>query len=33
MFEDGLSKVVEGLTSMEEILKTVDIDADEELEA
>lgn len=32
MFEDGLSKVVEGLTSMEEIMKTVDIEADEELE-
>lgn len=32
MFEDGLSKVVEGLTTMEEILKTVDIASDEELE-
>ncbi len=32
MFEDGLSKVVEGLTSMEEIMKTVDIDDDVELE-
>ena len=32
MFEDGLAKVVEGLTSMEEILKTVDIASDDELE-
>lgn len=32
MFEDGLTKVVEGLTSMEEILKTIDIASDEELE-
>lgn len=31
MFEDGLTKVVEGLTTMEEILKTVDISSDEEL--
>ena len=31
-FEDGLAKVVEGLTSMEEIMKTVDIEADDELE-
>lgn len=31
LFEDGLSKVVEGLTTMEEILKTVDIASDEEL--
>ena len=31
-FEDGLSKVVEGLTSMEEIMKTVDIESDQELE-
>ncbi len=30
-FEDGLSKVVEGLTSMEEIMRTVDIESDEEL--
>lgn len=32
MFEDGLKKALEGLTTMEEILKTVDISADEELE-
>ena len=32
MFEDGLTKAVEGLTSMEEIMKTVDIESDEELE-
>ena len=32
MFEDGLAKAVEGLTSMEEIMKTVDIESDEELE-
>lgn len=32
MFEDGLTKVVEGLTSMEEIMKTVDIESDDELE-
>ncbi len=32
LFEDGLSKVVEGLTSMEEILKTVDISSDDELD-
>jgi len=32
MFEDGLSKAIEGLTTMEEILKTVDITSDEELE-
>lgn len=32
MFEDGLEKVVEGLTSMEEILKTIDVASDEELE-
>lgn len=32
LFEDGLSKVVAGLTTMEEILKTVDIASDEELE-
>ncbi len=32
MFEDGLEKVVEGLTSMEEILKTIDVSSDEELE-
>lgn len=31
MFQDGLSKVVQGLTSMEEILKTVDIASDDEL--
>ena len=31
-FEDGLSKVVEGLTTMEEIMKTVDIESDEELD-
>ncbi len=32
MFEDGLSKVVMGLTTIEEIFKTVDIASDEELE-
>ena len=32
MFEDGLAKAVSGLTSMEEIMKTVDIDDDEELD-
>ena len=32
MFEDGLSKAVEGLTSIEEIIKTVDVASDEELE-
>ena len=32
MFEDGLSKAIEGLTTMEEILKTIDIASDEELE-
>ncbi len=32
MFEDGLQKVVMGLTTMEEVLKTVDIASDEELE-
>ena len=32
MFEDGLAKAVEGLTSIEEIIKTVDIEADQELE-
>lgn len=32
-FEDGLAKVMEGLTSMEEIMKTVDIEADADLEA
>ena len=32
MFEDGLAKAVEGLTTMEEILKTVDISSDDELE-
>ncbi len=32
MFEDGLQKVVAGLTTMEELLKTVDIASDEELE-
>ena len=31
-FEDGLAKVVEGLTSMEEIMKTVDIESDHELD-
>ena len=31
MFEDGLEKVVSGETTMEEILKTVDISSDEEL--
>lgn len=30
-FEDGLTKVIEGLTSMEEIMKTVDVESDEEL--
>ncbi len=33
MFEDGLEKVIMGLTTMEEILKTIDIASDEELEA
>ncbi len=32
-FEDGLTKVIEGLTSMEEIMKTVDVESDEELVA
>ena len=32
LFEDGLQKVVMGLTTMEEILKTVDIASDEELD-
>lgn len=32
MFEDGLNKVVEGLTTIEEIFKTIDISSDEELE-
>ncbi len=32
MFEDGLQKVVMGLTTMEEIFKTIDIASDEELE-
>ena len=31
MFEDGLLKVVEGLTSMEEIMKTIDIADEDEL--
>lgn len=31
MFEDGLGKVIEGLTTMEELLKTVDIASDDEL--
>ncbi|MDE5539148.1 MAG: GspE/PulE family protein [Bacilli bacterium] len=31
MFEDGLEKVVLGLTTIEEILKTIDIASDEEL--
>lgn len=31
MFKDGLEKVCEGLTSMEELLKTVDISNDDEL--
>ena len=31
-FEDGLAKVVEGVTSMEEIMKTVDIESDHELD-
>ncbi len=32
MFEDGLQKVVMGLTTMEEIFKTIDIASDDELE-
>lgn len=32
MFEDGLKKVIEGLTTMEEILKTIDTSSTEELE-
>ena len=32
MFEDGLSKVIEGLTSMEEIMKTIDVEEEQELE-
>lgn len=32
MFEDGLKKAVEGQTTMEEILKTIDISSDKELE-
>ncbi len=32
MFEDGLEKVIMGLTTMEEILKTIDISSDEELQ-
>ena len=32
MFEDGLSKVIEGLTSMEEIMKTIDVEEELELE-
>ncbi len=32
LFEDGLKKVITGLTTMEEVLKTVDIESDEELE-
>ena len=32
MFEDGLAKAVDGVTTIEEIIKTVDISSDEELE-
>ena len=32
MFEDGLKKAIEGLTTMEEILKTIDTSSTEELE-
>ena len=32
MFQDGLEKVIMGLTTMEEVLKTIDISMDEELE-
>lgn len=32
MFEDGLRKCIEGETTIEEVLKTVDIESDEELE-
>ena len=32
MFEDGLKKAIEGLTTMEEVLKTIDTSSTEELE-
>ena len=32
LFEDGLLKVVQGFTTLEEILKTIDIESDDELE-